>query len=278
LARRRWPDDPARARLETLVARARQLVYHSEGRRRSAVTFFTHTYWQRVTEAPVFLAASAVLLFGPMLIGGLWGLNDAPGAIRFVPREYASVAEHEPGDEGRSLPVGIKAAFSSAIFTNNVRVTFVAFAGGILLGLGTAAVLLFNGALLGAVGGLAIEAGNGARLVELVSPHGVLELTCIVVAGAAGLRMGWAVVEPGRIRRAEALLTEARVAVEIVLGTAPWLVLAGLVEGFITPGGIGFWPALLLGFGIGGAYWVLLWRLSRSFRPDDGASRGASRP
>src|SRR5918996_2290120 len=163
LARRRWPDDPARARLETLVARARQLVYHSEGRRRSAVTFFTHTYWQRVTEAPVFLAASAVLLFGPMLIGGLWGLNDAPGAIRFVPREYASVAEHEPGDEGRSLPVGIKAAFSSAIFTNNVRVTFVAFAGGILLGLGTAAVLLFNGALLGAGRGASSEPGDGAR-------------------------------------------------------------------------------------------------------------------
>src|SRR5918996_1773466 len=269
LARRRWPDDPVRTQLETLVARARQLVYHSEGRRRSAMAFFARIYWQRVAKAPAFLAVSAALLFGPMVLGALWGLNDPPGAIRFVPPEYASVADHQPGDAGRDLPVDFRAAFSSAIFTNNVRVSFLAFAGGVLLGLGTAAVLLFNGTLLGAIGGLAVQGGNGERFVELVSPHGVLELSCIVVAGAAGLRMGWAVVEPGRIRRAASLVTEARAAVEIVLGTAPWLVLAGLVEGFITPTGIGLWPALAVGFGLGGAYWLFLWRLGMSSRVED---------
>ena len=276
LARRRWPDDPVRSQLETLVAGARQLVYHSEGRRRSAMAFFTRTYWQRVAMAPGFLAVSTALLLGPMVLGGLWGVNDPDGAIRFVPPAYASVAEPQPADAGRSLPVGIRAAFSSAIFTNNVRVSFLAFAGGILLGLGTAAVLLFNGTLLGAVRGLAVQGGNGERLVELVSPHGVLELTCIVVAGAAGLRMGWAMVEPGRIRRAASLVAEARAAVEIVLGTAPWLVLAGLVEGFITPTGIGLWPALAVGFGLGGAYWLLLWRLGMSPRVEDDYYRAAS--
>jgi uncharacterized membrane protein SpoIIM required for sporulation len=274
LARRRWPDDPVRSQLETLVAGARQLVYHSEGRRRSALAFFARIYWQRVARAPGFLALSAALLFGPMVVGSLWGVNDPNGAIRFVPREYASVAEPQPGDAGRSLPVGLRAAFSSAIFTNNVRVSFLAFAGGILLGLGTAAVLLFNGTLLGAIGGLAVQGGNGERLVELVSPHGVLELTCIVVAGAAGLRMGWAVVEPGRMRRVASLVAEARTAVEIVLGTAPWLVLAGLVEGFVTPTGIGLWPALVVGFGLGGAYGLLLWRLGRSPRVEDDYVQG----
>ena len=98
-------------------------------------------------------------------------------------------------------------------------------------------------------------------LVELIVPHGVLELSCIVVAGAAGLRMGWALVDPGRRPRGQALVTEARAAIELVLGTALWLVVAGLVEGFVTPLGIGVGPALAVGFGLGAVYWALVWRL-----------------
>ena len=126
---------------------------------------------------------------------------------------------------------------ASQIFTNNIQVTFLAFAGGMLLGLGTLYVLFQNGMMLGAVGGLAIGAGNGRPFFELVTAHGVLELSCIVVAGAAGLRLGWAIIDPGNRTRGEALRDEARAAVEIVLGTAAWLVVAGLVEGFLTPVG-----------------------------------------
>ena len=93
--------------------------------------------------------------------------------------------------------------------------------------------------MLGVVGGLAIGAGNGRPFFELVTAHGVLELSCIVVSGAAGLRLGWAIIDPGNRTRGEALREEARAAIEIVLGTAPWLVVAGLVEGFLTPSGTG---------------------------------------
>jgi hypothetical protein len=73
--------------------------------------------------------------------------------------------------------------------------------------------------------------------------------------------MGWALVSPGHRRRGIALATEARVAVEIVLGTAPWLVLAGLVEGFITPRGLGLGPVIVIGATLGAVYWALvLWR------------------
>jgi hypothetical protein len=73
--------------------------------------------------------------------------------------------------------------------------------------------------------------------------------------------MGWALVSPGHRRRGAALATEARVGVEIVLGTAPWLVLAGLVEGFLTPRGLGLTTAVLLGVVLGAVYWALvLWR------------------
>jgi uncharacterized membrane protein SpoIIM required for sporulation len=100
--------------------------------------------------------------------------------------------------------------------------------------------------------------------VELVTPHGVLELSCIVVAGAAGLRMGWSLIDPGRRRRGQALAEEARAAAELALGTAPWLVLAGLVEGFVTPAGIGLGPALAVGFALGAVYWGLAWRRGRA--------------
>ena len=100
--------------------------------------------------------------------------------------------------------------------------------------------------MLGVVGGLAIGSGNGRPFFELVTAHGVLELSCIVVAGAAGLRLGWAIIDPGNRTRGEALREEARAAIEIVLGTAPWLVVAGLVEGFLTPSGTGL-PTVLGG-------------------------------
>lgn len=263
LARRAWPDEPVRARLESLVARSRRLVYHSEGRRRSVLRFFARAYWARIAEAPAFVAVSAGLLFVPLALAALWGVADTPAASQFLPPEYADVGRPSPGDTDLGLSLSERAAFSSTIFTNNVRVTFLAFAGGVLLGAGTVAVLLFNGATLGAVGGVAVAAGNGPRLFELVSPHGFLELTCIVVAGAAGLRMGWAIVEPGRVARGRALGDAARVTAEIVLGTAPWLVLAGLVEGFVTPTGLGLWPAVAVGVAVAVPYWTLLWRAGR---------------
>jgi uncharacterized membrane protein SpoIIM required for sporulation len=114
---------------------------------------------------------------------------------------------------------------------------------------------------LGAVAGLAIGAGNGRPFFELVLAHGVLELSCIAVAGAAGLRLASAIVDPGTRSRMDALRTEARASVEIVLGTAVWLVVAGLVEGFLTPAGKGLTVVLIVGLGLGALYWGLVfWR------------------
>ena len=82
-----------------------------------------------------------------------------------------------------------------------------------------------------------------------------------MVGGSAGLRLGWAIVDPGPGPRSEALVGEARRAVELALGTVPWLVVAGLVEGFLTPSGLGTGPATVVGVVLGAAYWVLVvWR------------------
>jgi uncharacterized membrane protein SpoIIM required for sporulation len=258
LARRAYPGSPPVARLEHLVPRARHLVYEPTGRRESFVQFFTRDYWRLVLEQPVTLLVAAVLLFAPAALAGNWALRDPGAASGLVGPQYRSVTEPRSSDLG--LSASKKAAFASTIFTNNIEVTFFAFAGGILLGLGTAAVLLQNGVLLGTVGGLAIGAGNGRTFFELVTAHGVLELSCIVVAAAAGLRMGWSIVAPGRRTRTASLVAAARKAVAVILGTAPWLIVAGMVEGFITPAGTGLPTVLTIGLGLGALYWGLaLW-------------------
>lgn len=258
-ARRRVPGDPVVARLEGLVGRSRILVYDAEPGRGSVKSFFGTGYWQRVRERPVPLVLAALLLFGPAALSVVWALQDPGAASGVVPGALRSVTEERSGSNDLGLSAGQQAEFSSMIFTNNIRVTILAFAAGILVCLGTVFVLIFNGVTLGAIGGLSIGAGNGERLLVLITPHGVLELSCIVVAAAAGLRMGWAIVVPGTRSRGQSLKVEARRSIEIVLGTAPWLVLAGLIEGFVTPTGLGVPAALAVGFGIGSAYWALLW-------------------
>ncbi|MGH2750498.1 MAG: stage II sporulation protein M [Actinomycetota bacterium] len=258
VARRRFPSDPFVVRLEDLVGRARALVYQSPGRRASLRSFFARDYWRLVAERPLPLLVAAVLLIGPGLLAGAWSLQDPGAAAGLAPVEYRSVTEPREAGADLGLSVEEQAAFSSAIFTNNIQVTFLAFAGGIAAGLGTALLLAYNGVVLGTVAGLSIEAGNGAALYQLVVAHGVLELSCIVVGGAAGLRLGWALIEPGRWSRRAALLSHTRSSVLVVLGTVPWLVLAGLVEGFLTPAGTGTAAVSTVGVALGVSYWMLV--------------------
>ena len=263
LARRAFPGDPVVGRLERVVAAARTLVYAVPSRRGGLRRFVTHGYWRLVAERWLVLVLAAALLFGPALLAGAWALDDPGAAAGLVPGEFQSVTQPRAEGQDLGLAPDEEAAFSAAIMTNNIRVSLLAFAAGILVGLGTAAVLILNGVLLGAIGGLAVGAGNGRPFFELVAAHGVLELSCILVAGAAGLRFGWALVEPGPGTRGDALRREARPALAVVLGTAPWLVVAGLVEGFVTPKGIGLSGALTVGFALAAVYWTLVAVLGR---------------
>jgi uncharacterized membrane protein SpoIIM required for sporulation len=271
-ARRAFPHDPVTGRLERLVIDARQAVYSDSGSRRS-LRWFLHTgYWQRVLEQPWPLAIAVLLMFGPIVLAAVWAMDDPAAALGIVPAEFQGAAE--PGGVGAGpLSAGDLSAFSVEIFTNNIRVTFLVVAGGILGGLGTAAVTIYNGGFLGAILGLTIENGSSGELLRLVLPHGLLELSCIVVAACAGLRIGWALVEPGTLTRGQSLRRAAGPAMEIVLGTMPWLVLAGLVEGFVSGkvGSLG--GAIAVGVGLAVLYWSLVaWRGRPGSEP--GASLG----
>jgi uncharacterized membrane protein SpoIIM required for sporulation len=138
---------------------------------------------------------------------------------------------------------------STAIFTNNIRVTFYAFALGAIFGLGTLYVLAFNGASFGAVLALCYRAGFGNDLLlGFVISHGVIELTCIFIAGGAGLLIGTALLMPGNLSRGDALKSRGIDAVRLIVGCIPLLVVAGIIEGFISPQPIP--SAIKIGIGI----------------------------
>jgi uncharacterized membrane protein SpoIIM required for sporulation len=274
LARRDHRADPSVRALEDLVLRARSAVYDSEPRRESVRAFVSHGYWRRVRERPVLLALAWTGLIVPGVLAAVWARHDPAAAVGLLPKAFRGAADPHGGTA--ALSAGDQAALSSQIFTNNIRVVFLSFAAGIAAGLGTGLLLVYNGAILGVVGGLSFGMGGGSRFVELVTPHGVLELSCIAVGASAGLRIGWAVVSPGPRARGVALRREARRAVEIVIGTVPWLVVAGLIEGFVTPRRIGVAAALALGFGVAAVYWGLVaWR-GRSLRDAPATSLGGT--
>jgi uncharacterized membrane protein SpoIIM required for sporulation len=270
-ARRRFPGDPITTRLERLARAARAEVYGDVGQRASFLGFVRHGFWRRVREKPVFLLIAAILLFGPVAIVGLWahGNPDSAAKVAQVSPLTSGIGDghmRDPDTE-RITAAKTNAAFSAQIFTNNVQVAFAAFAGGLTAGVLTGVSLVFNGLIVGLVAGLATRAGNGEALVRLLAPHGVLELSLIVVAGAAGLRVGWALLRPGHRSRVEALATEGRAAVEMALGAGLLLVPCGFVEGFVTPRGLALGPALAVGFGLGGLFWALVLWLGRPARP-----------
>jgi len=261
LARRRFPTDSVRPRLERLVGAAGLLVYEGTSRRSSVVSFFRRGYWRTVAERPVFLAAAWILLMVPAVIAAFWAMDNPDAAAAFIPGEF-SAATDPPSDAGTTAAQ--EAVFSATLFTHNIQVTFLGFALGITLGIGTGFLLAFNGLILGTIAGAAIEAGNGQAFAEFVIPHGPIELTCIVVTAAAGARMGWALVEPGPLERKAALAQEAKTAVLVVVGTMPWLVLAGLLEAFVRSQGLPGWILIAVGLGVFGLYWTLVATLGRT--------------
>jgi len=269
VARRRFPGDPMVDHLTDLVGRARPVVYERERRRETLANFATSGFWQRVRERPQFLLVAATLLIGSWVLAGLWSHRDPDAARALVPGQFQQWAE--PIADDRGVPSAEEStAFSSALLTNNIRVAFVAYAGGIAAGLGSALSLTVNGVLLGAVTGLALHAGNGRLLLEWIPAHGLIELTCFVVAGAAGMRMGWALVVPGNRTRGAALVAEARPAAEMALGAACWLVVAGVIEGFVSPSAAGLGVRVVVGVLAAGGFWALVaWR-GRPAAPNTG--------
>jgi uncharacterized membrane protein SpoIIM required for sporulation len=124
---------------------------------------------------------------------------------------------------------------ATRIATNNITVTFNAFAFGALFGVGTLFYMAVNGALIGTVLALTSHAGYAGELLTFMAGHGVIELTCIFIAGGAGMLFGTAVIFPGDRPRFDNLRLRGRESAQLIAGCVPLLAVAGAIEGFVSP-------------------------------------------
>ena len=245
LARARTRDyDPALVRyLNDLVGRAAGLVYGGRLKRRfSLAVFFLATVPRTFRRNLLFPALAFVIFMGPAVVGAAMAArNPAWADALFQPgmREVVEAflkQEVPPGQYFRDVQALVGAdQLSSFIAINNIKVALMAFALGITFCLGTLAVLLQNGLMLGAFLGVGAHAGRLADLVAIVAPHGVLELSAIFICAGAGLMMGWALVDPKDRLRSEALSLAARQAVILVVGCVPVFLVAAAIEGVLSP-------------------------------------------
>jgi uncharacterized membrane protein SpoIIM required for sporulation len=157
------------------------------------------------------------------------------------------------------LSIAPPGVVASKIATNNLTVMIITFASGILLGLGTVYSLVMNGLMVGSIIALCVREHMGLPLFAFIGGHGPVELSTIVISGAAGLILAQALLAPGERTRAEALVLRAREAVKLVLGCAPFLGTIALVEGFVSPGAKFAAPLKLsLGVALGVLFWSYL--------------------
>jgi uncharacterized membrane protein SpoIIM required for sporulation len=138
-------------------------------------------------------------------------------------------------DTNFAVDASFAPAMSAEIITNNVKVSIIAFAGSITLGALTVYIIAFNGLMLGGMGALFTNAGFGYDFWATIAPHGIIELTAIQIAGGSGLLIAAGIVYPGRLRRRDAIVENARRAGTLILGVASMLIVAGTIEAFISP-------------------------------------------
>jgi uncharacterized membrane protein SpoIIM required for sporulation len=269
-------DDAASAalarHLNQLLGRAHNLIY--AGRRpdaRGLIPFYTRTFPRAFRKTlPYTLSAFAVFAAGAA-IGVLLTLSDA-GFERFLlGGEMMDTIERR--EMWTHAIIAVKPLATSQIMTNNLAVSFAACATGMLAGVGTTYMMAFNGLLIGVIGAACFRGGMSVALWSFVAPHGSLELPAIFIAGGAGLVLARAVIAPGRLPRRDALAESGGEAIRLCLGVIPLLVVAGLIEGFVSPTSVDPMAKLVIGAGMFSLLVVYLARAGRALTPGSDPSR-----
>jgi uncharacterized membrane protein SpoIIM required for sporulation len=269
VARRDFPSHQVTGYLNDLVARGHGVVYREGGARGRHILSFFSTLVPRTFRATwPFSAVAALMFFLPALISFVLVRGEAVEPGQIVPGIDHVLRQIRDGEEWwlRINEEG-RAASSSFIMTNNIRVAFIAFAGGMTFGLLTIWTLLQNGLLLGTISGAAALADFADNLWGFVTAHAPVELSVICIAGGAGLQMGWAIFRPGLHTRRAALTLAARRALILIGGCVPLLVLAGLIEGFVSPAPLPFAVKLAVALLSGGAMFAWLLLSGRALTP-----------
>ncbi len=249
-------DEALVGRLSSLVARGRGVV--AGGRKASwsdaarflkvdfpAICYRTRWWW--IGSTAFFL----VIAFG---VGGFIAASPEAQLAVAPPDVVKQLVEEDFENYYSSAPAQ---DFAAQVFTNNAFIAAQSIVFGVLLGIPVLFVLVSNAVNVGIAGGLMAANDRTGLFFGLILPHGLLELTAVIVAGAAGLRLGWALIAPGDRTRATAVAEEGRRSVAIVLGLILVFVVAGLIEGYVTPSPLP--TAVRVGIGVAVEVLFLTW-------------------
>ena len=267
LARRRGYSPQLVDRLQALVQRGHDVMYRpAPPRWRRSVEFLLADF-PRLVRAERGAMAAGLLMFALPLVLSFVAVQVRPELIHtlFEPVQLAQMeAMYDPAASKLGRDSGEDLQMFGFYVMNNVSIGLRSFASGLLAGIGPVLVLGMNGVMIGGMASHLQGVGLGDPFWRFVAGHGAFELTAIVIAGGAGLRLGLGVLAPGRRRRVDALVEGGRRGARLALGVFAMLVVAAFIEAFWSS--IGWIPAAVK-FGVGGALWLLvllwLWRGGR---------------
>ncbi len=236
-----------------LLARAHHIIYSGQKTTLLTMVRFLLDEYPAIFQRQIgYVAASLLVSVAFGLLGAALTVARPEFMRHFVgPEMIATMERHTMWTES---VVSVAPLASSAIMTNNLSVSFITFAGGIVFGLGTFLALFQNGIMLGVIGAACHHYDMSLALWSFVAPHGSLELPSIIIAGAAGFRLGHAMLFPGALRWKESIARGGVEATQLVSGIIPLLIIAGTLEGFFSPSHAPIW----LKFTVGGLLFTLL--------------------
>lgn len=262
-------EDPSGGQLaeyvNRLLGRAHNTIYFGKRGSFSSIWRFYRNDYPALFRRNLRMVLPAFALF---VAGGIAGtlttIKHPQFPERIVGPEMMKKIERK--EMWTSSVVAIKPLASSAIATNNLSVSFGAFAFGISGGIVTAYMLLFNGLLMGVIGTACAQAGMSLKLWSFVAPHGALELPAIFIAGGGGFRIAQGLLFPGTLPRGLSLTRAGTEAIKLLFGVIPMLLIAGVIEGFFSPSNV----PVSLKFAVCAALAVLLgmYLLSKPSRPN----------
>ncbi|MBS4199245.1 stage II sporulation protein M [Bacillus sp. FJAT-49732] len=248
-----FPKEEVTIYLNGLVSKSHNLLYKDQISSFKQIRHFFSTTFIGLLLGQWKAVATAMLLFVLGALGSFFSvLNDPLNMYTILPAEIAQNVD--PTLLGSQDGAVDSALMSASIMTNNIQVAILAFAGGVTFGLLTVYVLIYNGIMIGALAALFWNYGKTYDFWAYIVPHGMVELTAIFIAGGAGLLMGYKLLVPGYFSRGFHLRQQAKRSVQLMLGTIPLFIIAGIIEGFITPAAISleakYFVALITVFGL----------------------------
>ena len=260
VARRDFPGHRVAEYLNSLAARAHAAIYQSRpARGRTIWQFFTTAFPRAFRETWPYTLASFLMFLLPALVSFVISYRDPSAGAALMPGLSGAIEDIRNGTEWwQKINDDGRANSASLIMTNNIQVAILAFTGGILMGTLTLYALVQNGLMLGVLAGAAQSLGFAGNLWGFIAAHGVIELSVIFIAGGAGLQLGWSLFRPGLLTRRAALSVAAHRAMVLLLGCIPLLVIAGTIEGFISPSSLPLAIKLLVALASGVALYSYL--------------------